>query len=123
MFEEVERSTTGKPLFCITLPPDRDRFMENIPNYSFTSKATRQRLADDVLLYLDEARRIAQDEGWPTADLSVEVEKRLAAKEPYRRFINQADNLHPSRYGFELIASMVVRTIDDNRMIEEVIKK
>jgi len=123
MFEEVERTTTAKAVFCITIPPDRDRFMENIPNYAFTSKATRQRMADDVQLYLDEARRIAQDENWPVADLAVEIEKRLDAKEPYRRFINQADNLHPSSYGFTLIAQMLVRTIDEYRMVEEVIQK
>ena len=123
MFEEIERTTTAKAIFCITLPPDRDRFMENISNYAFTSKATRQRMADDVQLYLDEARRIAQDENWPVADMAAEVEKRVTAKESYRRFINQADNLTPSRYGFSVIAQLIVRTIDNHRMIEEVIAK
>lgn len=123
MFEEVERTTTARALFYITLPPDRDRFMENIPNYAFTSKATRQRMADDVQLYLDEARRIAQDENWPVVDMAAEVEKRAASREPYRRLINQADNLTPSRYGFSVISQLIVRTIDNNRMIEEVIQK
>jgi hypothetical protein len=119
LWDEVERTTAAKMLFYVTIPPDRDRFVESLNNYYYTPKITRQRLADRAKLYLEEALRIAQDEGWPTADVYTDVQKRVASGDKLRRYINQSDNLHPSVYGFEAIARVVVRAIDDNRLILE----
>lgn len=119
LVEEIQATTASQILFCITLPPHRERFMENMPSYFNTSRSTRQRIADDVKLYLEEAGRIAQDEGWPLADVHSEIEKRVLAGESMRRFINQTDNVHPSRYGFEVMASIITRAMDNHRMIEE----
>lgn len=119
LMEEVERTTAAKALFVVMPGPDRDRYLENLPNFYQTSKATRQRLADRVTLYLEEALRIAQDEEWPVADAYSEVQKRVAAGDNIRRFINQSDNVHPSVYGYETISRVVVRAIDTHRMIEE----
>ena len=121
--EEIKATTKAKFLFCITIPPHRDRFVENVPNFYNTSKTQRQRMADESLLYLDEARRIALDEGWPLADVCADVQKRVAAGENLRRFINQGDNIHPSNYGFWVTARVLVRAIDEHRMIEEVDEK
>jgi hypothetical protein len=119
LVDELRQTTGTKVIFCLTVPPHRERFLENSPEYAHTSRAARQRFADDVRLYLDEARRIAQDEEWPLADVASEVEKRVAAGENPRRFTDQGDSLHPSRYGFEVQASVLVRAIDMNRMVDE----
>jgi lysophospholipase L1-like esterase len=113
------RSTTGAHfLFCLAPPPHRERFLENDFLHRNTSKATRQRFADDVRLYLDEARRIAQDEMWPIADVPAEVEKVITAGQNPRRLTDQSDSFHPSLAGYELMASVITRAIDFHRMVD-----
>jgi hypothetical protein len=119
LVEEVRHTTTSQVLFCLGIPPHRERFLESAPLFLNTSRATRQRFADDVKLYLDEARRIAQDEDWPLADVCAEIEKRALAGENMRRFINQADNQTPSSYGYVIMASTIVRSLDNHRMVDE----
>ena len=119
LWDEIERTTSAKILFCVTIPPDRERFLETSNNYYFTPKTTRQRLCDRASLYLDEALRIAQDEGWPLADVYNTVKKRVAGGDKIRRFINQSDCMHPSTYGFAAIARVLARSIDEHRMIIE----
>lgn len=120
LYEEVVRTTAAKVLFYITIPPDRDRYVENMWNYFNTSKATRRRMADRVILYLDEAQHIAADEGWPTANLYADVNKKISeGTDKLSRYINQSDNMHPSIYGYEACARVIVRAIDDHRMVHE----
>jgi hypothetical protein len=119
IWDEIERTTSAKALFYVTIPPDRERFLETTNNFYFTSKVTRQRLADRATLYLEEALRIAQDEAWPTADVYSEVKKKVAMGDKLRRYINQSDCLHPSVYGYQAIARVLVRAVDDYAMIEE----
>lgn len=119
LVEEIQGTTGSQVLFCLGIPPHREKFLETMPSYFNTSRATRQRMADDVKLYLDEARRIAQDEGWPFVDICVDIEKRVLAGENMRRFINQSDSLHPSRYAYQIMATHITRGIDNHRMIEE----
>lgn len=119
VFDEIEATTDAKILFYLTIPPHRDRFGENVPNFQNTSRVLRQGMADDIKLYLDEARRIAHDEGWQLADVCAEVEKRVEAGQNLRRFINQSNNVYPSQLGFEVTAGVLVQSLDDFRMIDE----
>jgi len=119
LWEELSSTTAAKLLFFITVPPDRDRFVENMSAYANTSKATRRRLADRAKLYLEEAQRIAQDEGWPVANAYAEVLKKVEGGDRLARYINQSDNMHPSVYGFETVARILARAVDTHRMVEE----
>jgi hypothetical protein len=119
--DEIRHTTTSKVLFCIGIPPHRERFLETAEMYVNTSRATRQRFSDDVKLYLDESRRIAQDEEWPLADVCVDIEKRVMQGENMRRFIDQNDCVSPSRYGYSVMATVLVRAMDNHRMVEEVL--
>ncbi len=123
VWDEIERTTTAKRLFCLSAPPPRDRFLEGNPLFVNTSKATRARHADGVKMYLDEARAIAEDEGWPLADIGDEIAKRVKAGESVRRFWEQHEGTSLSRYGFEAAARALVREFDNSRMIEERIQK
>lgn len=116
--DEVRSTTQARFLFCLALPPHRERFLENDFRHRNTSRATRQRFADDVRLYLDEARRIAQDEMWPLADVPAEVEKAAAAGQSPRRFTDQSDSLHPSASGYDLMSTVITRAIDFHRLAE-----
>ncbi len=122
-WEEVGRTTTAKVLFCLSAAPPRDRFLEGSPLFVNTSKATRARHADGVKMYLDEARAIAHDEGWPLADIGAEIDKRVKAGESVRRFWEQHEGTSLSRYGFEAAARALVRELDNHRFIEERMQK
>ena len=95
------------------MAPLREQFLENASAYFNTSRATRQRFADDVTLYLDEARRIAQDERWPLADVASEIHKRIASGENPLRFVDHNDFQHLSPYGLQVQAATIVRAIDN----------
>lgn len=123
VWEEIERTTTAKILFCLGAPPPRDRFLEGHPLFLGTSKATRARHADGVKMFLDEARAIAQDEGWPLADIGEEIDKRVKSGESIRRFWEQHEGTSLSRYGFQAAARAIVRELDNNRFVEERIQK
>ena len=123
IWDEVERTTTAKRLFCLAAAPPRDRFLEGLDAFHNTSKATRGRFADGVKMFIDEARAIAEDEGWPIADIDAEVQRRSSDGENARRFWDQNGNFYPSRYGYDLAARVIVRELDNNRFIEERIAK
>ncbi|RYX80709.1 hypothetical protein EON83_27365 [bacterium] len=123
VWDEIERTTTAKRLFCLSASPPRDRFLEGSPLFLGTSKATRARHADGVKMYLDEARAIAEDEGWPMADIGQEIDKRVKSGESVRRFWEQNEGTSLSLYGFEAAARAIVRELDNSRMVEERIQK
>ncbi len=119
VWEEIERTTTAKPLFFLAAPPPRDRFLEGVPLFANTSKATRARFADGVSMFLEEARSIVLDEGWPFADAGEELKKLVAEGASIRRYFDQNDSFHPSRFGYELGAKVIAREIDNHRFIDE----
>lgn len=122
-YDEIDRTTSSKVLFCLAPAPLRDRFLENVPEFANASKATRGRFADTVKMYLEEARSIAEDEGWFCADIGEEIEKLVAEGQSPRRFINNNDNIYPSQRGYEIAAKIIVRAIDNHRYINETITK
>jgi hypothetical protein len=119
VWEEIERTTTAKLIFFLATPPPRDRFLDGLPLFSNTSKATRARFADGVAMFLDEARSIVQDEGWPFADAGEELQKVVAEGASIRRYFDQNDSFHPSRFGYELASKVIARSLDNNRFIDE----
>lgn len=123
LWDEILLTTTAKPLFCLAPAPSRDRFLEGDPLFANASKATRARFADTVKMFLTEAREIANDEGWPVADIGEEVEKLVKGGESARRFFDQSDGAGLSRYGYTVAARVIVRQLDNQRFIEERISK
>ncbi len=123
IWDEIERTTTSKRLFCLAAAPPRGEFLDGLDAFHNTSKATRGRFADGVKMFIDEARAIAEDEGWPIADIDAEAQKRAKDGENARRFYDQNGNLYPSRYGYQLAARVIVRELDNHRFIEERIAK
>ena len=119
IWDEIERTTTAQRLFCLAAPPPREYFLEGVRNFQNSSKATRGRFADTVKMYLDEARAIAQDESWPVADVGAELERVLENKTFARRYFDQSENVYPSKLGYQLLARVIVRALDNERMIEE----
>jgi lysophospholipase L1-like esterase len=123
VWDEIERTTTAKSLFFLAAPPPRDRFLDGMTLFSNTSKATRARFADGVAMFLDEARSIAQDEGWPLADAAAELERVVSEGASIRRYFDQNDGFHPSRLGYALAAKVIARALDNHRFIDEKLDK
>jgi hypothetical protein len=123
VWDELDKTTTAKKLICLTAPPPRDRFLDGVPRFNNTSKATRGRFADAVKMFVDEARAIAEDEGWPVVDAAAEVDRRIKNGENARRFFDQNDGVYPSRLGYTALAKVLVRVLDNQRFIEERITK
>ncbi len=119
VWDEIERTTTAKPLFFLAAPPPRDRFLEGVSLFANTSKATRARFADGVAMFLEEARSIVLDEGWPHADAGEELKKQVTDGASVRRYFDQNDSFHPSRFGYELGAKVIARAVDNHRFIDE----
>ncbi len=123
IWEEINRTTTAKCLFTLGAKPIRDKFLDGARNFQNTSKAQRARFADAVTMYLNEAGQIAEDEGWPVADVAGEIDKQIAAGNSPRRYVDGHESMFPSSLGFEMAAKMIVRAADNGRMIEESVKK
>ncbi|PQV65337.1 GDSL-like Lipase/Acylhydrolase family protein [Abditibacterium utsteinense] len=123
VWDEIERTTTAKSIFFLAAPPPRDRFLDGVPLFANTSKATRARFADGVAMFLEEARAIVLDEGWPYADAGEELQKVVNEGASIRRYFDQNDSFHPSRFGYELAARVIARSLDNNRFINEVLNR
>ena len=113
----LHEATRAKVLLHLTIPPNRERFIETVPNFHATSPERRAQMADEVTLYLAEVRRIAGEEGWALADVCAEVQKRVAGGEKLDWFINQSDMIHPSRYGYAISARVIVQALVEQEMI------
>ena len=123
LWDEILKTTTAKPLFCVAPAPPRDRFLDGNPLFLNASKATRARFADTVKMFVSEALAIADDEGWPVADFGAEIEKLIKNGESSRRFFDQSDGAGLSRYGYGVAAKVLVRQVDNQRFLEERISK
>ena len=119
VWDEIERTTTAKRLFFLAASPPRERFLEGAPLFANTSQATRARFAEGVSRFLDEARSIVTDEGWPVADAGEELKKVIDQGASIRRYFDQNEGVHPSRLGYELAAKVIAREIDNHRFINE----
>ena len=123
LWDEIEKTTTAKMLFCVAPPPPRDRFLDGHPLFIHTSKATRARFADTVNMFVAEALAIADDEGWPVADMGAEIQKLIKSGESARRFFDQSDGASLSSYGYSVGSRVLVREMDNHRFVEEQISK
>lgn len=119
VWDEIERTTTARLLFFLAAPPPRDRFLDGVALFANTAKATRARFADGVSMFLEEARSIVLDEGWPFADAGEELKKLVGEGASIRRYFDQNDSFHPSRFGYELGAKVIARAVDNHRFIDE----
>jgi len=113
MVNTIKEKTSAKIIFVVTIAPDVNHFIENVPCFYNTPKSILRSMAEARMRYLEEAIRIAGDLDLPLVNVYAET---LAAKEsgtPLSTFINPEDCIHPGAEGHKLTA----------RLIGEVMKK
>ncbi|MFW5436745.1 SGNH/GDSL hydrolase family protein [Paenibacillus apiarius] len=110
----LRAATPAKLLFLVTIPPDKERFLDNVPTHKDVALALRQEWAEGSEMYLEAAVSFAKKESVPFINIYERVKELVAKGTPIRWFIDQNDNIHPSRYAYELIADEIVQAIREH---------
>jgi len=111
LWNALAETTPAKRLFLVTVPPDKERFLDHVPTYKDVALELRREWAESSEMYLQAAVDVATQENFPLVNVYERVKERVAAGTPIRWFIDQNDNIHPSRFAYELIADEIVRAI------------
>jgi lysophospholipase L1-like esterase len=117
LWDTVAAATPAKLLFLVTIPPDPERFLDHVPTYKDVAPELRREWAESSDMYLRAAVDFASQQNVPTINVYERVQKQVAEGTPIRWFIDQNDNIHPSRYAYELIADEIVKAIRQHRML------
>jgi hypothetical protein len=111
LIEELKATTPAQLVFLITIPPDKDNFLDHIPTYRDVAIELRQEWAAYSEMYLEAAVQFAQQEKLPYINVFERVREKVSAGVPIRWFIDQNDHIHPSRYAYECIAEEIATAI------------
>ncbi|MFC5452807.1 SGNH/GDSL hydrolase family protein [Paenibacillus aestuarii] len=111
MFDVLRATTPAKLLFLITIPPDRENFLDHVPTYREVAKDMRQEWAAYSEMYLEAAVQFAEMEHLPCINIYERVKEKVKSGVPISWFIDQNDHIHPSRYAYELIGEEIAEAI------------
>jgi hypothetical protein len=111
LFEVLRATTPARLIFLVTIPPDRDNFLDHVPTYRDVAIELRQEWAAYSEMYLQAAVRFAQMENVPCINVFELVREKVEAGVPISWFIDQNDHIHPSRYAYEFIAEQIAASI------------
>ncbi|TVY07985.1 SGNH/GDSL hydrolase family protein [Paenibacillus cremeus] len=111
LFDVLRATTPAKLVFLITIPPDKDSFLDHVPTYRDVAIELRREWAEYSEMYLKAAVQFAYDEQLPCINVFERVREKVGSGVPIRWFIDQNDHIHPSRYAYELIAEEIAGAI------------
>ncbi|MFC5452094.1 SGNH/GDSL hydrolase family protein [Paenibacillus aestuarii] len=111
LFEVLRATTPAEVVFLVTIPPDKDNFLDHVPTYRDVAIEVRQEWAECSEMYLKAAVQFAQDEQVSCINVFDRVREKVGAGVPISWFIDQNDHIHPSRYAYELIAEEIVGAV------------
>lgn len=113
MWDVLQKTTPAKLLFLVTIPPDKERFLDHVPTHKDVAYELRREWAEGSEMYLEAAVEFARKEHLPLINVYRNVKERVARGTPIRWFIDQNDNIHPSRFAYELIAEEICKAISE----------
>ncbi|KQX55291.1 SGNH/GDSL hydrolase family protein [Paenibacillus sp. Root444D2] len=111
LLDEIKATTPAQVVFLITIPPEKENFLDHIPTYQNVAKDLRQEWAAYSEMYLQAAVQFAENENVPYINVFELVREKVSSGVPIRWFIDQNDHIHPSRYAYELIAEEITEAI------------
>ncbi|MDF2958456.1 MAG: hydrolase family protein [Paenibacillus sp.] len=109
LIQVLQETTPAKVLFLVTIPPDRDHFLDHVPTYKDVTLELRQQWGHGSEMYLESAVDFAKEEQLPLINVFERVKEQVAAGTPIRWYIDQNDHIHPSRFAYELIAEEIAQ--------------
>lgn len=121
LWDVLSETTPARLLFLVTIPPDKERFLDHVPTYKDVSLELRQEWGANSEMFLQAALDFAKEEQLPLINVFERVKERVAAGTPIRWFIDQNDHIHPSRYAYELIAEEIAQALRRYRVLESTI--
>lgn len=111
IIDTLGSKTKAQIIYCVTIAPDCEHFLESVPNFIYTPVSIRRRMALDREVYLKEAVKIAGFNQLPVVNIYAETLKLANSGTPLSTFIDPADWIHPSAEGHKLTAAMMVETL------------
>jgi hypothetical protein len=118
IIDTLRSETKAQIIYCITIAPDRERFLESVPNFIYTPASVRHQMAIDREVYLKEAVKIAESNQLPVVNAYAETLKLAKKGIPLSTFIDPGDWIHPNAEGHKLIARMMVETLTKLKSIK-----
>ena len=118
MVNTIKEKTGAKIIFVVTIAPDVNHFIENVPCFYNTPKSILKSMAEARMRYLEEAIQIANDLDLPLVNVYATT---LAAKNegtPLSTFINPEDCIHPGPEGHKLTARLIGEVMKKHNMIK-----
>ncbi|MGG1678208.1 SGNH/GDSL hydrolase family protein [Neobacillus sp. NRS-1170] len=117
LVQTINETTPAKIIFLVTIPPDKENFLGNIPTYNDVNVELRREWAEYSDRYLKAALDFAKKEGLPLANVYERVQQEVNQGTPIQWFIDQNDTIHPSRYAYLITASEIVNTIEKYQLL------
>ncbi|WP_213526837.1 SGNH/GDSL hydrolase family protein [Paenibacillus cisolokensis] len=117
LVDVIKETTPAKLLFMVTIPPDKETFLENAPVYREVALDLRQEWGEYSEKYLLAAIDFAKERQIPLINVFERVRGLVASGTPLQWFIDQNDHIHPSRYAYDWIAREIVDALKKYQVI------
>ncbi len=114
MVETIKTRTEAEIIFVVTIAPDVNHFIENVPCFYNTPKSILKAMAEARMHYLEEAINIAGELKLPLVNVYKATLDANKQGVPLMSFINPDDCIHPNQKGHELTARLIVETMRQN---------
>jgi hypothetical protein len=123
MIQMIQETTPAKVLFLVTIPPDKHHFLDNVPTYKDVAQDIRREWAEYADRFLQAALDFAKESELPLANVYQRVLDQVNNGASIRWFIDQNDNIHPSRYAYLTTAKEIVHAIKKQGLLTDDNKK
>jgi lysophospholipase L1-like esterase len=117
LVQTIYETTPAQILFWVTIPPDKNNFLDNIATYKDVSLELRREWAVFSDNYLNAALDFAKKEEIPLANVYGRVQQEVNKGTPIKWFIDQNDNIHPSRYAYRITAQEIVKGLKNYSLL------
>ena len=109
--ERLRQETHAIIIFVVTFAPDLDHFLESVPVFYNTPLPIRRKMAEERIVYLKEAIKLAKELNLPLANVYQTSLENAKKGIPLSENINPDDWIHPSETGLKLVSEEIVKTL------------
>ncbi len=113
----LQEKTSAKLVYIVTIAPDTESFLKTVPNFKHTPVSIRRWMAEDRMVYLEEAIKIAHELGLPLVNIYKATLDANKKGTPLGHWVDKNDWIHPGEAGHQLIAAKTVEVLIKNGLI------